>query len=343
MPQKPLIVPIFIPHWGCPHRCAFCNQSLITNKKPILPSRGTILSQVEHYLRFKRDRTQIQLAFFGGNFLGLKASQRENLLNLAQELVDNNTIHSIRFSTRPDTVTPQTMESLAPYAVSTVELGVQSMNDAVLRRSKRGHTEADTLAAASLLKGYGYEIGMQMMVGLPGDRDETALETGKKIIALAPAFVRIYPLIVLKKSLVHQWYRQGSYTPLQLEHCVSLVKKLYTNYTKQGIRVIRMGLQASEMLESDDARIAGPWHPAFGHLVFSELFYDKLITLMEELPHKKKETAVTILVHPRSESRLRGDKNQNLIKLAARYPSLTFQVTTDTSFSTDQIKLLPKL
>jgi len=205
-PPKPLVIPIFIPHWGCLHRCAFCNQNLITNQKPNLPDREAINAQVNHYLKFKGDRTRVQLAFFGGNFLGLKESDRLNLLNPAQDLVSNNSVHQIRFSTRPDTVTPETLDSLIPYAVSTVELGVQSMDDTVLGLSKRGHTEADTRTAASLLKTRGYETGMQMMVGLPGDSDGTALKTADKIIALHPDFVRIYPLIVLKNSLVHLWY-----------------------------------------------------------------------------------------------------------------------------------------
>ncbi|MBF0204306.1 MAG: radical SAM protein [Desulfamplus sp.] len=377
---NPLVIPIFIPHSGCPHQCAFCNQSIITDKvktriteqcksrykspKATLPSQEQIRQEVDRFLEYKGSRQEVQLAFFGGNFLGLEPDDISLLLSYAQDLVNENKINSIRFSTRPDTITRESLELIAPYPVSTVEIGVQSMNDTVLKMAQRGHTAKDTIKAASLLKLYKskiqptnqiFETGMQIMVGLLGDNDETALDTAQKITSLEPDFVRIYPLIVLEGSLIAKWYRQGTYKPMSLDSCVKLVKEMFLIFQKHNIPVVRMGLQSSDLLQDKASMLAGPWHPAFGHLVYSELFFDKVL----ELVHKKIAMAgicpdtekvgscntnldrhvseIILTVHPSSLSRLRGDKNHNIKRLKDIYPSTEFQIRTDASLDKHEI------
>jgi len=338
LPDKPLVIPIFTPHLGCPHKCSFCNQSIITNEKSFLPDSEKIRKEVDNYLKFKGKRDKVQLAFFGGTFLGLDETYRKTLLDTAENLVQENKIHSIRFSTRPDTITKKNLDSLKNYSVTTIELGVQSMNDHVLSYANRGHSAEDTKNAAFLLREYGFETGMQMMAGLPDDTDETAIETAEQITLLCPDFVRIYPLIILKGSLVHKWYEQGKYKPLSLSHCVTLVKKIYLIFRKQNIPVIRMGLQASELLQDKDSMVAGPWHPAFGHLVFSEIFFDKVLDSLETASVNPGEEVI-LQVNPRFESRLRGNRNQNIKKLAALYPEVKFTIKSDISFNSDQLQV----
>ncbi len=235
---------------------------------------------MEHFLRYRGSRERVELAFFGGNFLGLSTTAMLSLLDTALQLANENKINGIRFSTRPDTITEERLDLISRYPVSTIELGVQSMNDTVLQRAKRGHSSEDTVNAATLLKQFGCRIGMQMMVGLPDDSDEIAIDTAQKIAGLSPDFVRIYPLMVLEGSRIATWYRRGQYRAMSLKHCVHIVKELFLIFKEHQIKVIRMGLQASDLMQDDRIMLAGPWHPAFGHLVYSELFFDKLLELI---------------------------------------------------------------
>ncbi len=303
-----------------------------------MPDAEKIRAEVEKYLKFKGKRNKIQLSFYGGTFLGLDKNYRANLLDTAGKLVLEKKIDTIRFSTRPDTITKQNLDSLKGCFVETIELGVQSMNDHVLSLAQRGHSSKDTINAASLLKEYGFETGMQMMVGLPGDTNDTALDTARKIAGLSPDFVRIYPLIVLKGSLVHKWYEKKIYKPLSLAGCVTLVKEIYKIFSKTGIPVIRMGLQASDLLQDKDSMIAGPWHPAFGHLVFSEIFFDKAASLLDKASVSH-ESRIVLHVNPRFESRLRGNKNQNIEKLKALYPMTELQIKSDPLVMPEQLEL----
>jgi histone acetyltransferase (RNA polymerase elongator complex component) len=329
--DKPLIIPVFIPHSGCSHQCAFCNQSIITNKKSSLPDKTQIDNTITQYLQYQGRRISVELAFFGGNFLGLPHKTIIKLLETVNPYISENKIHGIRFSTRPDTINSQTIELIKAYKISAVELGVQSMNDEILLKSKRGHSARDTIKAINLLKKHSFKIGVQVMVGLPCDRESSLLKSTNQIAKLAPDFARIYPLMVLKGSLMEQWYKKGLYKPLRLDKSVILVKQMYQIFHAAGINVIRMGLQASDMMEDESLVLAGPWHPAFGHLVFSEIFYDMVCNKIDQNPELLRAEKLIVNIHPKSESRLRGDKNSNLKKLKLRYPKIDFLVDLDNS------------
>ncbi|MDY0219571.1 MAG: radical SAM protein [Desulfobacterium sp.] len=345
--SKPLVIPIFIPHQGCPHKCAFCDQSIITSKRAALPDKNTICRQVETWLAYRGDRSSVELAFFGGNFLGLAPRKTETLLEIAQNLIREEKIQSIRCSTRPDTIHEKSLDLAKRFSLDTVEIGVQSMDDQVLAKARRGHTARDTAMAAKLLDRDRIKKGMQMMVGLPGDTDAKAIETARKIADLNPAFVRIYPLMVLKNSLVHRWYTRGEYTPMALDHCVELVASIHALFTRDNIPVIRMGLQASDLLQDREIMVAGPWHPAFGHLVLSRLMLDRATKMLDQMlgqppdlkknPQATKKTRVTLRVHPSTQSRLRGDRNNNLAVLTTRYPWVEIKIESDPSVAVDQL------
>ena len=224
---RPFIIPIFLPHAGCPHRCAFCDQLSITGARPKTGAADQIRSKILEFLNYRtRRRKPIQISFFGGNFLGLNIGEIRHYLAVADEFVRQGAVDSIRFSTRPDTVNRERLDIIADYPVATVELGVQSMNDRVLALAKRGHNAADTVHAVEQLKERNYGIGLQMMVGLPGDDQASALNTARRIAGLQPDFVRIYPTVVLKNSRLAAWYSDGSYTPLSLDAAVTQVKNL---------------------------------------------------------------------------------------------------------------------
>jgi len=337
--EKPLVIPIFIPHSGCPHQCAFCNQSIITQNAIPLPGPFEIKEAVGQYLKFKGRRKKVELAFFGGNFLGLGRETLLGLLDYTKPYILEDKIDGIRFSTRPDTITEETLRLIAPYPISTVEIGVQSMNDDVLNASGRGHKSCDTLNALGLLRQIPVKIGVQVMLGLPKDSETSVLESTRKIAGLSPDFARIYPLMVLKGSLMEKWYAEGRYQPLNLSEAVRLTKEMYRIFRTSGVNVVRMGLQASEMMEDPSMALAGPWHPAFGHLVLSGILYDTICERLNQCPDLFSSNTVKLVVHPRSVSRLRGEKNSNMKKLSITYPNHRFMICMDETLGMDEIEV----
>lgn len=337
-PAKPFIIPVFIPHAGCPHQCAFCNQRTVTGTESRLLSPEQFRLLVKGYLKYKGARRgRVQIAFYGGTFLGMEKEVIEELLREAARFAEAGDVDNIRFSTRPDSIDDERLEWIRDYPVSTIELGVQSMDDRVLAMSKRGHTSEDTEKAVHLLKQRNYEIGIQMMVGLPGDDDAGSLRTAKKIAALSPDFVRIYPTVVLENSLLARWYRHGMYSPMAMEKCVTLVKQLYLIFKENSIPVIRMGLQASEDFEKGVNILAGPYHPAFGHLVYSEIFLDKASSMIasEDPPYRN----VSLIVHPRAVSKMQGMGNHNIEILKHKFSIDTIEIIPDPALSENSLEL----
>jgi histone acetyltransferase (RNA polymerase elongator complex component) len=337
---RPFIIPIFIPHAGCPHQCVFCNQESITGVKQdavrdaVRPDQ--FRRQTRQFLEYKKEnRKPVQIAFFGGNFLGLKQEEIKSWLGLAGEFVSRGLVDGIRFSTRPDTIDAERLDILENYPVATVELGVQSMDDQVLALAGRGHSASDTIRAVEALKERQLGVGLQMMVGLPGDSEAQALVTAHKIADLGPDFVRIYPTVVVENSRLAQWFKKGEYLPLALEDAVTLVKKIYLLFKQEEIEVIRMGLQASKDLEDDSFVLAGPYHPAFGHLVYSEIFWDRAVAAIESVKYVK--DTLTIFVNPGSISKMRGLNNSNIKKLKKRYQFKSIAVVPDSSAAEEEV------
>jgi histone acetyltransferase (RNA polymerase elongator complex component) len=335
---RPFIIPIFLPHAGCPHQCVFCNQVSITGGTQKAVDADQIRSQIHQFLEYKNDqRKPIQISFYGGNFLGIKIDEITRLLDLATEFIRLGQVDSIRFSTRPDTITPDNLNIISKYPVETVELGVQSMDDQVLVLAERGHNAADTVRAVEQLKELQLNIGMQLMVGLPGDNEALSLITAEKTAALQPDFVRIYPALVVKNSRLARWYQKGTYAPLSLAEAVTQVKNLYLLFKKHNIQVIRMGLQASEDLADDSTVLAGPYHPAFGHLVYSEVFFDAAQQVLDSI--KTLSDSITISVNPRSISKMRGLNNENIENLRENYHLKSIAVVPDVSLAADELAI----
>jgi histone acetyltransferase (RNA polymerase elongator complex component) len=334
-PKKPFIIPVFIPHAGCPHQCIFCNQNIITGTSG--GSRESSIPQlITEFLKHKRlSRSHVEVSFYGGNFLGLPKAKFLYLLNEAKAFTDSGQIQSIRFSTRPDTIDENRLNLIAPFQVSTIELGVQSMDEQVLGMSKRGHTAGDTVDAVFRLKEKGYAIGLQMMTGLPGDTVAGSIVTAQKIIALQPDFVRIYPTLVLEGSSLALLYKKGQYMPISLEDCVEQLKTLHLLFQSAHIPVIRMGLQASEELSDRSVVLAGPYHPALGHWVMSSIMLDHAIAALEAKPPLR--DAVTLIVHPKSFSRIQGLNKQNIEKIKKRFQIRSLKIQTDPTLSIDEV------
>lgn len=262
--KKRLIIPIFIPFGGCPNQCVFCDQEGITGNDA-MPSLEEVRTTIESYLATWKGKGEKEAAFYGGSFTGLPKDVQIRYLKEAYGFVAASRIDSIRLSTRPDYINPDIAAYLKEYGVKTVELGVQSMSDEVLRKSGRGHSREDTMKAVKTLKEHGFTIGLQFMPGLPGDDEAAIIDTADEIIALAPDFVRIYPTLILKGTPLHKMYQRGEYAPWPLEKMAAVCGKLSALFSGASIPIIRMGLQPTAELEK--SLIAGPYHPSFRQLV----------------------------------------------------------------------------
>jgi len=301
-------ISIFVPHIGCPNMCSFCNQRYITGVFKA-PRQADVLKALEDAKKNpKYDPETTEIAFFGGSFTAINRNYMLDLLRTAALAVEKGDVCGIRISTRPDAIDDEILSLLKEYHVTAIELGAQSLNDRVLRLNNRGHTVADVVSSANLVKEYGFELGIQMMTGLYADSDNSAINTAKKIIEIKPQTVRIYPTIVLKDTDLAALYADNIYKPQTLDEAVALSSKLYTMFTDAGIRVIRLGLHSIE----EKAYIAGPWHPAFSELCQSNIL---LKNVLKEL---KENGNYTIYVSKSSVSKMIGQKRSNIIFLSSK-------------------------
>jgi histone acetyltransferase (RNA polymerase elongator complex component) len=334
--KKPLIVPVFIPHQGCPHHCVFCDQRAVTGTAAVPPSPKDVTGRVQDFLHYRREyHSPVEIAFYGGSFTGLPPDYQEQLLKTARHFILKGPVHAIRLSTRPDMIHEKNIDLLKSYHVTTVELGAQSMDDRVLIASRRGHTASDTVRAVQLLRDYGMKVGLQIMPGLPGDTEQSIRDTGRKIALLRPDIVRIYPTVVLSKSYLARLYQQRRYLPLTLQQGVRLAKELLCLFNHHGISVIRIGLQASDSLEGPDGIIAGPFHPSFGHLVHAAVFFDKAVALVEKM--ERIPDRITLRVTPDDLPKLRGLHNGNIKELMHRFHFKQLSVVPDTTMTKDTV------
>lgn len=305
--MKKRIIPIFVPHRGCPHDCIFCNQKKITGVSTEVTSEE-VRNIIEEYLPTIDNDASVEVAFFGGSFTAIDEDIQNELLSVAKEYVERGLIQDIRMSTRPDCIDEDILKRLKEYKVSIIELGVQSMDKNVLIDSVRGHDTESVISSAKLIKESGIKLGLQMMVGLPSDDEEKCLSTARKFIELKPDCVRIYPTLVVKDTGLEVLLNKGQYEPFTLEKCVQIVKKLLTLYYINNINVIRVGLQATEDIQVGKAVVAGPHHPAFRELAESEMIKDYLVYLAKE---NSVEKDIIIKTNKKNISKIIGNKKSN--------------------------------
>jgi radical SAM enzyme (TIGR01210 family) len=319
--KKQYIIPIFVPHLGCPNDCVFCNQKSISGQMKMI-TKEDVKNTIEFYLsNFKEKEAYIEVAFFGGSFTGIDEKLQEEFLSAAYEYIENGKINGIRISTRPDYINKSILKRLKKYKVRTIELGVQSANDYILKRSGRGHTFEDVKKASKLIRWNGFNLGHQMMVGLPESTRIDEINTAKQLIKLKPKMVRIYPVLVIKNTKLEKELNNGKYEPIPLVQAVETCKEIYKMFVQKNIEVIRIGLQNTDEISSPENEksqvIAGPYHPAFRQLVESSVWYDIILEKIKKLNIKVKEVEVT--VHPSEVNNVVGHKRENVLKLKNTY------------------------
>lgn len=318
--KKQYIIPIFVPHLGCPNDCVFCNQKSISGQTKQV-TKEDVKNIIEEHLKYIKKDSKVEVAFFGGSFTGIEEAKQEELLSAAYEYMKQKKVDSIRISTRPDYIDKKILKRLKKYKVKTIELGVQSANDYILKKAGRGHTFEDVVKASKLIRWYGFELGHQMMVGLPESTTVDEINTAKQLIKLKPKMVRIYPVLVIKNTKLEKDYNEGKYKPLTVTQAVEVCKELVKLFVKKHIEVIRIGLQPTDTITNPDNDksevVAGPFHPAFRQLVESGMWYDVIVEKIKQLNTKVKEVVVT--VNPADVNNVIGQRKDNINNLRDVY------------------------
>ncbi len=306
--MRKINIPIFVSHRGCPHDCVFCNQKHITGKSgSVTPQQADkIIKQAVSTIDF--DKASAEIAFFGGSFTAISKEEQKGLLEVAHRYIKDGLADGIRISTRPDCIDEEELCMLKKYGVSSIELGVQSTDEQVLLKSRRGHSYEDVVFASKLINDYGFELGLQMMLGLPGDTAQKSMKTARDIVLLHPKTARIYPTIVIRDSALALMYEKGAYEPLTLDEAVELCAKVYALFCENGIEVLRMGLMATDDICEGGSVVAGPFHPSFGELVHSRIFLNKMRDMVSDC----NQYEVCFCVNPRDMSKAIGNRKSNI-------------------------------
>ena len=335
--KKHYTIPVFVPELACPFQCAFCNQSKISGHQNI-PTEKEITKTFDTYLNsFKEKDRHVEVGFFGGTFTGISLAEQENYLRLVQPYIDSGKIQGIRLSTRPDFINSAVLSLLKKYRVTTIELGAQSLDDEVLKASYRGHTALQVEQASEMILDADFDLGLQMMIGLPGDSLKKTLLTAWKIVALGASNTRIYPALVIRDTAMHTWYKQGKYNPLSMEEAVEWSKPLLLLFEKENVDVIRMGLHPSESLLDHTDLVAGPFHPSFRELVLTQIWRDLLIPLLRE----NKGGKVEIEVSPSEINAATGYSAENKKMLLKHFREVKFTANSQLKGRAYNVKPLP--
>ena len=335
--MPPGIIPVFVPHLGCPNDCVFCNQRQISGVlEPV--TADDVTAAIELSLSLNAGRRGMELAFYGGSFTAIPASEQEALLSAGLPFLRSGALGSVRVSTRPDAVDSEALARLRRFGVETIELGAQSMRDEVLSKSGRGHSSDDTRRAAALIRSAGFRLVLQMMTGLPGDDDEGAVYTALELIALRPSAVRVYPTVIIRDTPLRERWLRGEYSEHSVEDAVRVGARVLPLFEAAGIPVIRYGLNPTEDL-SGGAAVAGAYHPALGELVRARVFRNRAeerLLQLELAPGKRAELGV----HPTKVSQMIGQKRENIGYLTERFGLSELRVSPEPSIAETEVLVL---
>ena len=370
--KKHAIIPIFIPHLGCPCQCVFCNQQKITARTKAV-STDEVRETVERYLSTLADldSSEIEIAFYGGSFTAIPIDAQTAYLEVANEYINQGRVSSLHISTRPDCIDEEILENLKCYNVSTIELGVQSFSDEVLRLSKRGHDSDTARKAAKLIKERGFKLGIQLMIGLPGDSLESCIYSARETVALSPELARLYPTLVIDGTELYDMYEDGNYEALSKEEALLRTKEMYKILHKAGINIMRVGLKSTDIIGGSDlsAINGGTYHPAFRQLVEGRIARDEiepqLDRIVDEFRNRYEKSGELIANHlqgrslaneslnkrrfsrikvdifssPKWFSNVVGNNSENKKYFEKKYPELNIKFRVDDSLEAAQFRI----
>lgn len=334
--KKHVNIPIFIPHMGCPNQCVFCNQRTISGVERF--DIKDVRLQIDNALRTVSVGTDVEIAFFGGSFTGIDRSLMISLLEIAYEYVACERVSSVRCSTRPDYIDNEILDILKKHGVKTIELGLQSYDDEVLSLTKRGHTSKDAERACRMIVEHGFSLVGQMMIGLPGSTLETEIATAKFIVSSGAIGARIYPTVVFKDTDLAYMAEKNLYVPLNIEEAVARSSKVLDIFVKNKVKIIRIGLCASDNLADESKYYAGPNHPALGEMVEGEMYYCIISDLIANLSPIN-DNILTVLVANGALSKAIGQKKINKQRLISKFGLTDIKFREDPSLIGYDVKL----
>ena len=306
--KKHYNIPIFISHFGCPNACVFCNQKKINGRETDVTIED-LQNTIEEYLKILPENSYKEVAFFGGTFTGISMGKQKEYLEGVKKYMDLGLVQGIRLSTRPDYINKEVMEQLKKYNVTTIELGVQSSDEDVLRKTARYYPIDTVYRACDMIKSYGIDLGIQLMPGLPGSTFESDMESARKVVEIAPQNARVYPTLIIKDTEMENMYKRGEYEVFSLEEAIKRCRKICSLLEVNGINIIRVGLQPSEDLRNGGVSVEGAFHPAFRELVDGEIYFDFLKKI------KEKDGTLKVETNEKNVSKIVGIKKKNSKRL----------------------------
>lgn len=324
--KKHAIIPIFISHRGCPHNCIFCNQKKITSRDgDVTPDDAKKI--IDEWLTTLDDVETVEVSFFGGSFTAIPMEDQTAFMKVAKEYKDKGLIDKIHMSTRPDFITPEILDNLKKYGADVIELGVQSFDEEVLKLSERGHNTACVYEASKLIKDYGFTLGIQLMVGLPGDSLEKCIYSANETVKIKPDIARIYPTVVIKGTPLYDLYKQGRYIPLTEIEAVKRSKAIYEILDDNGINIIRVGLKSSEIMADELS-----FHPAFRQLVEGDIAKERIEKQIKEID----EDILMIKSNSHSFNNIFGHNGRNREYFSEKYPNKKMSFEVDNSLKDNE-------
>ncbi|HCL4447366.1 TPA: radical SAM protein [Clostridium botulinum] len=334
MSKSHYIIPIFVAQEGCPHNCVFCNQHKITGEKDEMIDENYVRETIEAYIKtIDRENSTLEVSFFGGTFTGIPIERQKSLLKVAKEYKDKGQIDYIHMSTRPDYIDREILDNLKEYSADIIELGVQSLDDEVLLKSGRGHSVEEVHRASKLIREYGFTLGHQIMLGLPGDTFKKDIETVAKSLEMEPDIARIYPALVIKDTPMEDMLKKGTYKPYTLDETIDITMLLYSMYEEQDVKVIRIGLQPTEEINENKDVLGGPFHPAFRELVEGKIINEAIFSHVED----SSEENLEIYINNKDISKLYCNKKQFFNEFIDKKNVKRFKVIQDETLNRGNI------
>jgi len=268
------VIAVLTKPYPCPGRCAYCPseksmpKSYLSNEPAVMRA---IKNKFDPYEQVKsrlkaleatgHTTDKCELIIMGGTWSYLPRKYQINFIKRCFDAFngrtakDLETAHKINetarnrcigltLETRPDYIDEKEIIRMRALGATRVELGVQHIDDKILRLNQRGHTVADTIEATKLLKQAGFKITYHLMPGLPGSTPTKDFQMFKTIFSDArfqPDQLKIYPCVVTRNSLLYKWWRQRKYRPYsdrQLKNILIKIKTVVPEYVRIS-RLIR--------------------------------------------------------------------------------------------------------
>ena len=376
--KKHAIIPVFIPHLGCPYDCVFCNQKEITAREEA-PDPEEIRKTIDQWLSTLEGK-EVEIAFYGGSFTGIPMELQSAYLDVAVEYKEKGLVQKLHLSTRPDFINREILDNLKAHQVDVIELGAQSFDNEVLRLSGRGHSADQTRQAAALIREYGFQLGIQLMIGLPGDSFESCIMSAEEAVKLKPDLARLYPTIVLDNTPLFRMYESGRYRPLSREEAVRTTAEMYKILDDAGIYIMRVGLKSTDIIGDGGVVNGGTYHPAFRQLVEGRIAREKILPMLEAVvnsgagrdcsdewnsenhgegpqrdstkkgpdlmkrpePRRAPRRKVDVYANPESFSNMIGNSGENRKYFEEKFPQLNLKYGTDETLEKGEFRVVEK-